>query len=106
MQFRFFSTKINKNVTFIIAKYNCTRFEIQISKFLLILKPFKGFLLVQSLIISILQKNDNIIELNSLKYETNLSGKKWDKSMKNLAKYNLTKVSVDGDEKTVTYIGE
>lgn len=60
----------------------------------------------ESLIISILQKNDNIIELNSLKYETNLSGKKWDKSMKNLAKYNLTKVSVDGDEKTVTYIGE
>ncbi|MDK7375260.1 hypothetical protein [Weeksella virosa] len=41
-----------------------------------------------------------------MKYETNLSGKKWDKSMKNLAKYNLTKVSVDGDEKIVTYIGE
>ncbi|MDK7675302.1 lysine--tRNA ligase [Weeksella virosa] len=60
----------------------------------------------ESLIINILQKNDNIKELNSLKSETNLSGKKWDKSMKNLAKYNLTKVSVDGDEKTVTYIGE
>ena len=60
----------------------------------------------ESLIINILQNNNNAKELNSLKTEANLSGKKWDKSMKNLAKYNLTKVSVNGDEKVVTYIGE
>ncbi|WP_314061610.1 lysine--tRNA ligase [Empedobacter brevis] len=56
-------------------------------------------------IIKILKANDNI-DLNELKSQTALSGKKWDKSMKNLAKYNLTKVTVDGDVKTVAYLGE
>lgn len=56
-------------------------------------------------IIEILKANDNI-DLNELKSQTALSGKKWDKSMKNLAKYNLTKVTVDGDVKTVAYLGE
>ncbi|WP_312313250.1 lysine--tRNA ligase [Empedobacter brevis] len=56
-------------------------------------------------IIEILKANDNI-DLNELKSQTALSGKKWDKSMKNLAKYNLTKVTVDGDGKTVAYLGE
>lgn len=56
-------------------------------------------------IIEILKANENI-DLNELKSQAALSGKKWDKSMKNLAKYNLTKVTVDGDAKTVAYLGE
>ncbi len=56
-------------------------------------------------IIEILKANDNI-DLNDLKSQSALSGKKWDKSMKNLAKYNLTKVTVNGDAKTVAYLGE
>ena len=59
----------------------------------------------ENTIIAILKANDNI-DLNELKSQSALSGKKWDKSMKNLAKYNLTKVSVDGDIKTVSYLGE
>lgn len=56
-------------------------------------------------IIDILKSTENI-DLNELKSQAGLSGKKWDKSMKNLAKYNLTKVTVDGDSKTVSYLGE
>jgi lysyl-tRNA synthetase class 2 len=56
-------------------------------------------------IIEILKANENI-DLNELKSKAALSGKKWDKSMKNLAKYNLTKVTVNGDTKTVAYLGE
>ncbi|MFV0236266.1 lysine--tRNA ligase [Empedobacter falsenii] len=56
-------------------------------------------------IIEILKANENI-DLNELKSQAALSGKKWDKSMKNLAKYNLTKVTVEGDSKTVSYLGE
>jgi lysyl-tRNA synthetase, class II len=56
-------------------------------------------------IIEILKSNENI-DLNELKSQAALSGKKWDKSMKNLAKYNLTKVTVEGDAKTVAYLGE
>ena len=59
----------------------------------------------ENTIIAILKANDNI-DLNQLKTQSALSGKKWDKSMKNLAKYNLTKVTVDGDAKTVSYLGE
>lgn len=56
-------------------------------------------------IIKILKANENI-DLNELKSQAALSGKKWDKSMKNLAKYNLTKVTVEGNSKTVSYLGE
>lgn len=56
-------------------------------------------------IIEILKANENI-DLNELKSQAAFSGKKWDKSMKNLAKYNLTKVTVEGDSKTVSYLGE
>ncbi|HDZ13732.1 hypothetical protein LCGC14_0909840 [marine sediment metagenome] len=41
------------------------------------------------------------MELNELKDRSELSGKKWDKSIKGLAKHGLTKVIVDGDIKTV-----
>ena len=59
----------------------------------------------ENAIIAILKANNNL-ELADLKTQSALSGKKWDKSMKNLAKYNLTKVNVNGDSKTVEYLGE
>ncbi|MBQ0147676.1 MAG: lysine--tRNA ligase [Flavobacteriaceae bacterium] len=59
----------------------------------------------ENTIIALLKANNNI-ELADLKIQSALSGKKWDKSMKNLAKYNLTKVNVNGDSKTVEYLGE
>jgi lysyl-tRNA synthetase class 2 len=48
-----------------------------------------------------LLKAENNQELGSLKTKSELSGKKWDAAMKELAKNNLTKVVVDGDSKTV-----
>ena len=42
------------------------------------------------------------MELNELKAQAALSGKKWDKSMKGLAKHGVIKVDVVGDMKTVT----
>ncbi|QTV05185.1 lysine--tRNA ligase [Faecalibacter bovis] len=59
----------------------------------------------ENAIIDLLKANNNI-ELADLKNQSGLSGKKWDKSMKNLGKYNLTKVNVNGDSKTVEYLGE
>ena len=59
----------------------------------------------ENTIIALLKANNNI-ELADLKIQSALSGKKWDKSMKNLAKYNLTKVNVNGNSKTVEYLGE
>lgn len=53
-------------------------------------------------IIEILQKNENIMELNLLKIKSELSGKKWDKAMKALTQHGLTKIVVNGDHKTVT----
>jgi len=60
----------------------------------------------ENAIISILKVNNNQVELGQLKNQSALSGKKWDKSMKNLAKYSLTKVIVDGDSKIVEFLGE
>ncbi len=48
-----------------------------------------------------LLKAENNQPLASLKEKTGLSGKKWDKAMKELGKQNLTRVNVDGDLKTV-----
>ncbi|MGB7394184.1 MAG: lysine--tRNA ligase, partial [Pricia sp.] len=42
------------------------------------------------------------MNLDELKTKAGLSNKKWDKSMKGLAKHGLTKVVVDGDVKTVS----
>lgn len=56
-------------------------------------------------IIEILKANENAMPLNLLKVKADLSGKKWDASMKSLAKHALTKVSVDGEDKIVQYIG-
>ncbi|MGB6150359.1 MAG: lysine--tRNA ligase [Pricia sp.] len=41
------------------------------------------------------------LDLNALKSQAGLSGKKWDKAMKGLAKHGVTKVVVDGDTKNV-----
>ncbi len=55
-------------------------------------------------IITILEKNANKLQLTSLKESAALSGKKWDKAMKSLASYNLTKVETENEEKWVSYI--
>jgi len=54
----------------------------------------------EKLIISLL-KADNNQPIAQLKDKSALSGKKWDAAMKGLAKYGLTKVTVDGENKTV-----
>ena len=54
----------------------------------------------EKLIISLL-KADNNQPIAQLKDKSALSGKKWDAAMKGLAKHGLTKVTVDGDNKTV-----
>ena len=57
-------------------------------------------------IVSILQKNENKMALNSLKEQAALSGKKWDKAMKTLSGHNLTRVITEDDIKMVTYLEE
>jgi lysyl-tRNA synthetase class 2 len=54
----------------------------------------------EKFIIEIL-KIENNQPLAQLKEKASLSGKKWDAAMKGLAKHNLTKVVVEGDNKTV-----
>jgi lysyl-tRNA synthetase class 2 len=53
------------------------------------------------LIIDFLKANDNKMDLNVLKINSDLSSKKWDAAMKNLAKNGLTKVAVENDVKSV-----
>ena len=48
-----------------------------------------------------LLKPEGKMDLGELKLKAGLSGKKWDKSMKALSKYELTKVIVEGDFKSV-----
>ena len=55
----------------------------------------------EKLIIDFLKANDNKMDLNVLKIKSDLSGKKWDAAMKNLAKNGLTKVAVENDIKSV-----
>ena len=47
----------------------------------------------------------DVYDLAELKQVAALSGKKWDASMKNLSKHNLIKISVNGDTKTIDYLG-
>jgi len=54
----------------------------------------------EKLIIGLL-KTENNQPLSLLKEKSLLSGKKWDTAMKGLAKHGLTKVNVDGENKTV-----
>jgi lysyl-tRNA synthetase class 2 len=54
----------------------------------------------EKLIIGLL-KTENNQALSQLKEQSQLSGKKWDAAIKGLAKHGLTKVVVEGDNKTV-----
>jgi len=51
-------------------------------------------------IVSLLKPSGSM-ELDELKSQAGLSGKKWDKTMKSLAKHGVAKVIVDGDSKVV-----
>ncbi len=53
----------------------------------------------EKLIVSLLQANNNQLEFGLLKIKSELSGKKWDKAMKNLSALGMTEVIVDGDVK-------
>ena len=57
----------------------------------------------EKIIIQILEKNENKVELGALKVQAALSGKKWDKAMKALSSHNLTKVVTEEDIKYVVY---
>ena len=54
----------------------------------------------EKLIVSILNTNANVMEFGALKTKSELSGKKWDKAMKNLSALGLTEVGVEGDVKS------
>lgn len=53
----------------------------------------------EKLIVSLLQGNENQMEFGLLKIKSELSGKKWDKAMKNLSSLGLTEVVVNGESK-------
>ena len=54
----------------------------------------------EKLIVVLLQNNNNQLEFGALKMASGLSGKKWDKAMKNLSSLGLTEVVVEGDLKS------
>jgi lysyl-tRNA synthetase class 2 len=54
----------------------------------------------EKVIVAILQANNNQMEFGFLKISSGLSGKKWDKAMKNLSNLGMTEVVVDGDLKS------
>ena len=56
----------------------------------------------EKMIIDLLVKNENEMDLAELKTRAALSGKKWDAAMKGLAKHNMTTVKVEGENKIVT----
>ena len=58
----------------------------------------------EKFIVDLLKGNENKMDLQQLKITANLSGKKWDASMKNLSKHGLTKVAVEGDFKFVELV--
>jgi lysyl-tRNA synthetase class 2 len=53
----------------------------------------------EKLIVLLLQENDNQMEFGLLKIKSELSGKKWDKAMKNLSSLGITEVVVEGEIK-------
>ena len=53
----------------------------------------------EKLIVTLLQGTENQMEFGLLKIKSELSGKKWDKAMKNLSSLGLTEVVVNGDSK-------
>ena len=60
----------------------------------------------EKIIVALLEKNEGTMEINALKVEAALSGKKWDKAMKALASQHLTKVTSTNDVKTVELIAQ
>jgi lysyl-tRNA synthetase, class II len=58
----------------------------------------------EKFIVDLLKGNENKMDLQQLKITANLSGKKWDASMKNLSKHGLTKVAVEGEFKFVELV--
>ncbi|MFT5754358.1 MAG: lysyl-tRNA synthetase class 2 [Flavobacterium sp.] len=55
----------------------------------------------EKMILDLLAKNGNEMDLAELKTKAALSGKKWDAAMKGLAKNNMTSVRIEGDGKIV-----
>ena len=55
----------------------------------------------EKLIVALLKTNENKMDLGVLRIKSELSGKKWDAAMKNLAKLGLTKVTLIGENKVV-----
>jgi lysyl-tRNA synthetase class 2 len=53
----------------------------------------------EKLIVAILKTNDNKMDFGLLKIKSELSGKKWDKAMKNLSSLGMTEVVVEGEIK-------
>ncbi|MFE3868789.1 lysine--tRNA ligase [Flavobacterium sp. LS2P90] len=53
----------------------------------------------EKLIVAILKTNDNKMDFGLLKIKSALSGKKWDKAMKNLSSLGMTEVVVEGESK-------
>lgn len=53
----------------------------------------------EKLIVALLKTNDNQMDFGLLKIKSELSGKKWDKAMKNLSSLGMTEVVVNGDTK-------
>ncbi|SHL76199.1 lysine--tRNA ligase [Flavobacterium xinjiangense] len=53
----------------------------------------------EKLIVAILKTNDSKMDFGLLKIKSELSGKKWDKAMKNLSSLGLTEVVVEGESK-------
>jgi lysyl-tRNA synthetase class 2 len=53
----------------------------------------------EKVIVAILQANNNQMNFGLLKVKSELSGKKWDKAMKNLSTLGMTEVVVEGDIK-------
>jgi lysyl-tRNA synthetase class 2 len=53
----------------------------------------------EKLIVSLLRTNEDQMEFGLLKIKSELSGKKWDKAMKNLSSLGMTEVIVVGDTK-------
>ncbi|MBF0695325.1 MAG: lysine--tRNA ligase [Flavobacterium sp.] len=58
----------------------------------------------EKLIAEILKTSKSLV-LDLLKTQAGLSGKKWDSAMKGLSKHGLVKIVVDGDTKTVEFLG-
>jgi lysyl-tRNA synthetase class 2 len=53
----------------------------------------------EKLIVAILKTNDSKMDFALLKIKSELSGKKWDKAMKNLSSLGMTEVVVEGESK-------